>query len=588
MDILALFSDGTTEKIIISSISHKCGEKGLILRSTIKDKSLKESAEHVITNTYNYLLMKFPDNPRLLSTISICILGFSGKVVGNSADLAFSLAFIGYLVKEGILNAKKDTPITIAATGTVNDRLEIGKISNLESKIYSLKQTQTKTLYLPYANNDELIFLQNKQVDLQNLFDYVQAEPVKTLDDVLVDLGLVENTRNTKSDTSEYTSKTIIEEKVKTRTKVGKFFFGNAKFIAVAVVILAIQILLTYTFYKSSASSTSSQYSTTQAVTTNANDTSGETKSTQEATKNLDNTESANSITEEEANNNEPIEINWENVKESEVGKLYCITYGNGVFIAAGEGTIKKSTDGETWTTIKANIVSTIKSIKWYKDKFYAVGFNGMIITSKDGTKWTLEGSPTTWNLLGIAFSGKQYVAVGGYGTVLTSTNSAAWILGPRISDYYLSSVIWGNGKFVTVDYSGYVYTSRDGLKWIPETSISGITVEDIKYINGKFYATGNSGVIVSKDAISWESIKGSDISESINAITKAKNTFVAVGSHGTVLTSENGNDWQKKEPNINYSFEDVAYSNNAIVAVGYTEGENAKNIILRGKISRK
>ncbi|KNY25541.1 S16 family serine protease [Pseudobacteroides cellulosolvens] len=194
MNVWALFSDKTAEKVIISTIPCKEGESGLLFRSTISGNNLKESVQCSITNTYNFLLTRFPNNPILLSPIPICIFGFSGgTIVGKSAELSFSLAFILYLVNKGILKAGEEIPLNIAATGAINDRLEIGSVSSLKEKILAAVNSNIELLLYPSKDRDEVEDLINEDEEIRSIENLPKLIPVKALADILTLFGISEN-----------------------------------------------------------------------------------------------------------------------------------------------------------------------------------------------------------------------------------------------------------------------------------------------------------------------------------------------------------------------------------------------------------
>jgi hypothetical protein len=197
MDAWALFSNRTAEKIIISSIPHKKDESGLIFRSTISSMELRKSVQRSITNTYHFLLTKFPDNAVLLEPVSICILGFSGgKVIGQSAELAFAAAFISFLVERKILNTEKELPHIIAATGTINDRFEVGSVSGLKEKILAAHEIGAKMVLYPASNLNDVEGLLKEEGHMHSGIKDMELLPVATLEDLFKLFGLVEVTDN--------------------------------------------------------------------------------------------------------------------------------------------------------------------------------------------------------------------------------------------------------------------------------------------------------------------------------------------------------------------------------------------------------
>jgi hypothetical protein len=162
------------------------------------------------------------------------------------------------------------------------------------------------------------------------------------------------------------------------------------------------------------------------------------------------------------------------------------LTYGNGSFVAVGQGLIQTSTDnGNTWASFAVS--NTLASITYSSDSgtFVALPdfFRDGVYTSTDGSTWTL--SQTLPNI-------------------------------PSAS----TSVTYGNGKFVAVmNGSSNVFYSIDGINWSVGTSSSG-PWSSVTHGNGKFVAVSNDGdypVMFSSDGLGWTTIASEYILYSIN-----------------------------------------------------------------------
>jgi hypothetical protein len=66
------------------------------------------------------------------------------------------------------------------------------------------------------------------------------------------------------------------------------------------------------------------------------------------------------------------------------------VTYGNGLFVAVGDGgAILTSPDGVTWTPRTSGTSNTLFGVTYGNGLFVAVGDGGAILTSPDGVNWT-------------------------------------------------------------------------------------------------------------------------------------------------------------------------------------------------------
>jgi hypothetical protein len=91
------------------------------------------------------------------------------------------------------------------------------------------------------------------------------------------------------------------------------------------------------------------------------------------------------------------------------------VTYGNGLFVAVGEGgAILTSPDGVSWTARTSGTGDWLFGVTYGNGLFVAVGEGGTILTSRDGVSWTARTSGTSNWLYGVAYGNGLFVAVGG------------------------------------------------------------------------------------------------------------------------------------------------------------------------------
>lgn len=188
MDVYALFTDGTAEKIIMDTFPKKDSEKGLIIRTTISSQNLKESVMTSVENTFILLNKHLKDIP---SDIALCIYGFSNKVLGNSADLAFAVSFAAFLVENKIIHFEGCFPTKIAATGMIDERLNIRSIKGIKAKFIAAIEAGAKSIYFPYENLQDIEEIKLQDRDFEKEANKIQAIPVKTLEEVFSKLGII-------------------------------------------------------------------------------------------------------------------------------------------------------------------------------------------------------------------------------------------------------------------------------------------------------------------------------------------------------------------------------------------------------------
>lgn len=160
------------------------------------------------------------------------------------------------------------------------------------------------------------------------------------------------------------------------------------------------------------------------------------------------------------------------------LNSLNSIEWSREKYHAVGDnGVLRYSEDGTTWYALLPFTNSPLNAIVEGNDLFVAVGDadeEGLIFTSTDGIDWTKRESPTFNNLNGIAGNGSCYIAVGDNGTILRSTNGTTWTVRNSGTANNLNGVDGSAGMklWVAVGDNGTILTSTDnGLNWTGRTS---------------------------------------------------------------------------------------------------------------------
>jgi hypothetical protein len=76
---------------------------------------------------------------------------------------------------------------------------------------------------------------------------------------------------------------------------------------------------------------------------------------------------------------------------------------------------------GITWTARNSGMGTSLHAVTYGNGLFVAVGDGGTTLTSEDGITWTPRTSGTSNDLYGVTYGNGLFVAVGKYGTILTS-----------------------------------------------------------------------------------------------------------------------------------------------------------------------
>src|SRR5690606_32402124 len=118
----------------------------------------------------------------------------------------------------------------------------------------------------------------------------------------------------------------------------------------------------------------------------------------------------------------------WTVVNSGTSQELRGVAYGNGLWVAVGNGgTIRTSTNGTSWTGRTSGTSNNLLDVAYANGLWVAAGWNGTILTSPDGTSWTSRSSGTSRDLHCFAYANGLWVVVGLGGTILTSTNGTSW-----------------------------------------------------------------------------------------------------------------------------------------------------------------
>lgn len=150
--------------------------------------------------------------------------------------------------------------------------------------------------------------------------------------------------------------------------------------------------------------------------------------------------------------------INWtlEDGSIEQGDYWYGVAYGNGKFVAVGEGgSTMNSANGTAWNMVDPSGSNNYYDITYGNNIFMAVGnipAEGQIMTSTDGEVWTQQTSSADESLRGVAYGSGSFVAVGEDGTIISSTNNGVTWQSHTSSIFNdWSSVAYGNGKFVAI-----------------------------------------------------------------------------------------------------------------------------------------
>lgn len=183
-----------------------------------------------------------------------------------------------------------------------------------------------------------------------------------------------------------------------------------------------------------------------------------------------------------------------------------------------------------TWTEVTNPAASSLNAVAFGNGFFVAVGEGGVIVTSSDGVNWVPRVSGTTDRLPAIAFGGGRFVATrkNRESPALTSTDGITWSPvtvsaadgNPTTCAAY-DAIAFGDGRFIAVGSDQFevsdVMESADGVAFrdigpaiFSEPVYLQGTLEQIYYFRGEFYAIMTSWrVLKSTNGSFWNSFSG-------------------------------------------------------------------------------
>ncbi len=304
---------------------------------------------------------------------------------------------------------------------------------------------------------------------------------------------------------------------------------------------------------------------------------------------------------------------------------LRGVAYGDGRFVAVGEGVALVSEDGVVWTVAAAWADLDLNAVTWAGDRFVAVGSSpyaswrqGQVAWSRDGAEWRVV-PVMAYELEDVAWDGHAFVAVGwhadpGVGAdLLRSEDGETWTALAVPAAGVPRAVASGGGVWVTAGEG--LLRSPDGWTW---QQVDDRSFQDVAWDGRRFVAVGFGGVFASPDGAAWSELGGprwggcvaasggslltaggwpefhgrtypgevatsadgllwSEASASPRVVldaTWAEGLWVAVGWHGLLGTSSDGFAWRwHGQQARERAFYDAAGSSGTTVAVGGQTG---------------
>jgi hypothetical protein len=148
---------------------------------------------------------------------------------------------------------------------------------------------------------------------------------------------------------------------------------------------------------------------------------------------------------------------------------LYAITYAQGQFVAVGQtnsaklATTLTSPDGLAWTARTSAVTNALRAITFGNGIYVAAGDRGALVISSDAVTWTNLTFSTVVSWRGIAYGNGWYVAVANQSILGVSSNAVNWALRTPISAVSLQpsyNIVAGDSSFFVTGLNGEVLES--------------------------------------------------------------------------------------------------------------------------------
>lgn len=238
----------------------------------------------------------------------------------------------------------------------------------------------------------------------------------------------------------------------------------------------------------------------------------------------------------------------------------YYVGVGNGGLISSSENIF-------SWTSQTSGTSNNLNGVTYGNGTWVAVGDGGEIRTSTDLENWSSTAG-ISGNLNDVAFGNNIFVAVGDNGKILRHTNpsaassgSIAWTNVNTGMGNHLKGIIYGKNLFVFVAES-IIYYSSDGTTWTSGQGETGGIKNHIDYGNGIFVVTGGPKIHRSSNGILWSDATPSGWTDSdgtfVGRVAYGNNTWLVSPTIGQAyLKSSDGKTWtsvsDKKHPLIKF-----------------------------------
>lgn len=267
-----------------------------------------------------------------------------------------------------------------------------------------------------------------------------------------------------------------------------------------------------------------------------------------------------------------PLGDNWERVDARTASTAADLVATGGRLIAVGQaGAIWETSDRQTWSTPRSEILVDLNAVAAGNGVVVAVGVAGTILRSDTAGNWTTELSGVAADLTSVTYGGGIFVAVGKSGTAVYSSDGRSWLAWPTGQTATLNRVAWNGTTFMSGGPSGLLLKGLPGgewseviTPWTGYTNVRTIVGNGAGWIIGSPDPNSAQCSLHSVDGTSWAPGGGTAF---IDMVAGA-GMFVGTSTYGMLQASEDGVIWSKRPVPLAANFVAVEWTGSDFVAM--------------------
>lgn len=219
-------------------------------------------------------------------------------------------------------------------------------------------------------------------------------------------------------------------------------------------------------------------------------------------------------------------------------GLAYGSPGGSDTYVlAANAGGISSSTDGITWASRTSGVAVALTTVTYGNGIFLAAGAGGQMARSTDGITWTNPTSGVATNFNGSAYGG-LYVVGGQTGGMRSSTDAVTWGAVTSGTASTITCMTYGT-VYVYGTTNGGISSSTDSVTWVTRASGVAATITCMSYSNSLYLAgTQAGGIISSTDTVTW-TLRNPKIGRPVFGISWDGTNYTATGLGYSVRSTD-------------------------------------------------